>query len=59
MPFAQEILLLLLLLVLNVGADEHTYHTNHSNFKMKVPPAEKLVANMDAITVGLYSSPLV
>ena len=56
MPFAQEIHLLL---VLNVGADEHTYHTNHSNFKMKVPPAEKLVANMDAITVGLYSSPLV
>lgn len=37
MPFAQEILLLLLL---NVGADEHTYtyHTNHSNFKMKVLP---------------------
>lgn len=37
MPFAQGILLLLLLL-LNVGADEHTYHTNHSNFKMKVLP---------------------
>jgi hypothetical protein len=55
MPFAQEILLLLL----NVGADEHIYHTNHCNFKMKVPPTEKLVANMDAITVGLYSSPLV
>ena len=57
MPFAQEILLLLLLL--NVGADEHTYHTNHCNFKMKVPPTEKLVANTNAITVGLYSSPLV
>jgi len=36
MPFAQEILLLL-----NVGADEHSYHTNHSHFKMKVLPGWK------------------
>jgi hypothetical protein len=34
-PFAHEIILLLLL---NVGADEHTYHTNRSNFKMKALP---------------------
>jgi hypothetical protein len=50
-PFAQEILLL------NVGADEHTYftyHTNRSNFKMKHFPAEKLVANINAIIVELY-----
>lgn len=55
MPFTQEIILLLL----NVEALTNTYHTNHSNFKMKVPPAEKLVANTNTITVGLYSSPLV
>jgi hypothetical protein len=35
-----------------------TYHTNQSKFKVQYSVAEKLVANTNAITVGLSLSPL-